>query len=370
MPGATSLRRLVRVTLENVSKSFGQSKVVNDLSLEVRDKEFLSLLGPSGCGKTTTLRCIAGLETVDSGKIMMDGTVVNDVPPQQRDIAMVFQNYALYPFMSVKDNIKFPLRLHKVPEDKAERKLKEVAELLRIGHLLSRKPRQLSGGEQQRVAIGRALVRDPKLLLMDEPFSNLDAKLRIETRSEIKRLQKELGITTIFVTHDQAEAMALADRIAVMDAGVLMQVGSPQEVYSMPVNTMVAQFMGSPPMNLLDANVSGDGTITIQSGGAQVSLKRREVHDIAPKLNGRHVRVGFRPEDASFERSSNEGIPAEVYVQEPSGTHLLLTLRVGERLVKVFMPPDFNVELGEKGKIIVKEGRLHVFDPSTQRRLN
>jgi ABC-type sugar transport system ATPase subunit len=365
-----SPRRLVTVTLDSISKSFGPTNVVNNLSLEVRDKEFLCLLGPSGCGKTTTLRCIAGLETVDSGRIMTDGVVVNDVPPQQRDIAMVFQNYALYPFMSVKDNMKFTLRLHKVPEDKAERKLKEVAGLLRIGHLLSRKPRQLSGGEQQRVAIGRALVRDPKLLLMDEPFSNLDAKLRIETRSEIKRLQKELGITTIFVTHDQAEAMALADRIAVMDAGVLMQVGSPQEIYSSPANVMAAQFMGSPPMNILEARVSGRSSVTILTGGSQASIERKEVSGIAPGLKSSQVMIGFRPEDATFEKSSSDGIPAEIYVQEPSGTHTLLTLKVGEKLVKVFMPPDFEVDVGEKGSIVIKEGKLHVFDSSSQKRLN
>jgi ABC-type sugar transport system ATPase subunit len=361
---------LVRVTLEKVSKRFGQNKVVNDLSLDVDDKEFLSLLGPSGCGKTTTLRCIAGLEHIDGGKIMMDDRVVNDVPPQQRNIAMVFQNYALYPFMNVRENITFPLRLHKVPKELAERKLKEVAELLHIGHLFTRKPRQLSGGEQQRVAIGRALVRDPELLLMDEPFSNLDAKLRIETRSEIKRLQKELGITTIFVTHDQAEAMALANRIAVMDSGVLMQVGSPNEVYTRPANVMVAQFMGSPPMNILEGELSGNKTVTIQAGGTVATVERPEVAGVASKFNGQSVRLGFRPEDATFERLAGDGIPAEVYVQEPSGTYLLLTLKLGDKLVKVFMPPDFEVEVGEKGTIRVKEGRLHIFDASSQGRLN
>ncbi|MDG7019632.1 MAG: sugar ABC transporter ATP-binding protein, partial [Nitrososphaerota archaeon] len=207
---------MVKVSLENLDKSFGGHKVIDNLNLSIGDREFLTLLGPSGCGKTTTLRCIAGLEEVDSGRIVVDDRVINGVPSKDRDIAMVFQNYALYPFMSVRDNISFPLRLHKLPKDKIEKKVDEVAELLHISTLLSRKPKQLSGGEQQRVALGRALVRDPKLFLMDEPFSNLDAKLRVETRSEIKRLQGELGITTIFVTHDQSEAMALADRIAVM----------------------------------------------------------------------------------------------------------------------------------------------------------
>jgi len=359
---------LVKVVLENVSKSFGPLKVIDDLNLEVKDKEFLTLLGPSGCGKTTTLRCVAGLETVDTGRILIDDSVVNDKPPQDRDIAMVFQNYALYPFMSVKDNISFPLRLHKIPKDKIDRKLQDVSEMLHIAHLLSRKPRQLSGGEQQRVAVGRALIRGPKLFLLDEPFSNLDAKLRIETRSEIKRLQKELGITTIFVTHDQAEAMALADRIAVMDKGILQQVATPADVYGGPANVMVAQFLGSPTMNILRARYSQPGTIIIHDG-VEVALKRPEAALLSSMGPIEEIKVGFRPEDASFEKGSETGIPAEVYVEEPSGTHMLLTLKVGGASVKVFMPPEFLAGVGSRGGVEVKEGRLHIFDGSSEKRI-
>ena len=362
---------MVRVVLESIEKSFGPLKIIDRLSLQVGDREFLTLLGPSGCGKTTTLRCIAGLEGVDGGRIIIDEKVVNDVPPQGRDIAMVFQNYALYPFMNVRDNITFPLRLHKVPKDQVERKLNEVAELLHISGLLSRKPKQLSGGEQQRVAIGRALIRDPKLFLMDEPFSNLDAKLRVQTRSEVKRLQRELGITTIFVTHDQAEAMALADRIAVMDRGILQQVDNPNQIYDSPVNVMVAQFMGSPPMNVLDATLQRPDRAELKEGGAGgVVLTREEVGRAAAAVKGDRVRVGFRPEDASFAVGDSEGIPAEVYVEEPSGTHMLLTLKVGDNLVKVVMPAGFRAGIGAKGTISIAKGKLRVFEAQSESRID
>lgn len=361
---------LVTVTLENLVKSYGSLRIINNLNLKVVDKEFLTLLGPSGCGKTTTLRCIAGLETVDSGRIMMDDKVINDISPQQRDIAMVFQSYALYPFMSVKDNITFPLRLHREPKDKIERKLKNISEMLRITQLLERKPKQLSGGEQQRVAVGRALIRDPKLFLMDEPFSNLDAKLRGETRSEIKRLQKELGITTIFVTHDQAEAMALADRIAVMDKGDMQQLGSPNEVYSRPTNMMVAQFMGSPAMNILEAKFEKPDNIVLHDGNATVRIKRPEVGAVAASIQGDTIMIGFRPEEAIFVKSAGQGIPSEVYTEEATGTHMLLTLTVSGKLIRLIMPPDFSTGIGTKGSIEVKDGRLHIFDATSGRRLH
>ena len=359
---------MVKVVLEHLVKSFGGAKVINDLNLQVKDQEFLTLLGPSGCGKTTTLRSVAGLETVDSGKIIVDDEVVNDKPPQERDMAMVFQNFALYPFMTLEGNITFPLRLHKVPKDKIDKKLKDVAELLHISQLLARKPRQLSGGEQQRVAVGRALVRDPKLFLLDEPFSNLDAKLRIETRSEIKRLQRELKITTIFVTHDQAEAMALADRIAVMDHGTLQQLAAPGEVYRKPVNTMVAQFLGSPTMNVLKAHFSSPDNIVIHDG-IEASIRRPEAAKLSSLTGVDQMKIGFRPEDAVFEKDGLDGIPAEVYVEEPSGTSMLLTLNVGETSVKVLMPPNFTAGIGAKGVIKVKEGTLHIFDSDTGQRI-
>lgn len=361
---------MVKVVLENLEKSFGDHKIIDRLNLSVGDKEFLTLLGPSGCGKTTTLRCIAGLEDVDSGKIIIDDRVVNEIPSKDRDIAMVFQNYALYPFMTVRDNISFPLRLHKVPKDKVDRKLKEVAELLHVSTLLSRKPKQLSGGEQQRVALGRALIRDPKLFLMDEPLSNLDAKLRVETRSEIKKLQERLGITTIFVTHDQAEAMALADRIAVMDKGGLQQVGGPSEVYDSPSNVMVAQFMGSPAMNVMDAKFTRPDRVSFKEPGLSgVVLARDEVAKAAKAVSGDAVKVGFRPEDAKFIPDGSDGIPAEVYVEEPSGTHVLLTLNVGEGNVKVVMPAGFRAEPGTKGAVQIAQGKMHVFDAGTSLRV-
>jgi multiple sugar transport system ATP-binding protein len=360
---------LVTVNLQSISKSFGTSKVIDNLTLEVKDKEFLVLLGPSGCGKTTTLRCIAGLETVDEGQVMMDGRVINDIPPQKRDVAMVFQNYALYPFMKVRDNLSFPLRLRGLQKDTIDRKVNDVAELLRISKLLDRKPRQLSGGEQQRVALGRSLIRDPKLFLMDEPLSNLDAKLRLETRTEIKRLQRQLGITTIFVTHDQAEAMALSDRIAVLDKGILQQTDIPTNIYLKPSNSMVAQFVGSPAMNLLSgSNDPSSKQLLVKLDGETHVWTRPEAKSLSTDPRPRNLLLGFRPEDASFEVSSNSDsstIPAEVYVTEPVGTYSILSLRVGEKLVKILAPMETEAKIGDKGNISVKHGRVHIFDSAT-----
>lgn len=361
---------MVTIQLESISKTFGATKVIDDLSLTINDKEFLVFLGPSGCGKTTTLRCIAGLETIDSGKITVDGKAINDIPPQKRDIAMVFQNYALYPFMKVRDNLGFPLRLRNTPKAAVEEKVKQVAELLRIPDLLDRKPKQLSGGEQQRVALGRALIRDPKIFLMDEPLSNLDAKLRVETRTEIKRLQRELGITTIFVTHDQAEAMALADRIAVLNKGVLQQIDAPNDIYLKPGNAMVAQFMGSPPMNMISGSCDSakPGEISLKLGENEFyTWQRSEMKGI--DYSG-EVMAGFRPEDASFisgSHSNSEEIPAEVYVNEPVGTHTILTLKIGEKLVKAFAPSNASFEIGEHGTTSVKPGHVHVFSGDGKR---
>ena len=360
---------MVTIQLESISKTFGDLKIINNLSLTINDKEFLVFLGPSGCGKTTTLRCIAGLETVDSGKILVDGNLINDVPPQKRDVAMVFQNYALYPFMKVRDNLAFPLKLRNVPAETIEKKVQRISELLRIQPLLNRKPKQLSGGEQQRVALGRALIRDPKIFLMDEPLSNLDAKLRVETRTEIKRLQRELGITTIFVTHDQAEAMALADRIAVLDKGIVQQMGSPNEIYHKPETTMVAQFMGSPAMNMISGTYDShdQGKLSISIGNNQFfSWSRSETREIKSGYSG-EVLVGFRPEATSFNPDPSVGIPAEMYVSEPVGTHTILTLKVGDKLVKAFAPVDANPTIGERGSISVRDGHVHIFSKGGKR---
>jgi multiple sugar transport system ATP-binding protein len=360
---------LVFIQLESISKSFGKTKVVNNLSLQINDKEFLVFLGPSGCGKTTTLRCIAGLETVDSGQILVDGKVINDVPSQKREIAMVFQNYALYPFMKVRDNLAFPLKLRNESKDTIDRKVGQVSELLKIQPLLERKPKQLSGGEQQRVALGRALIRDPKIFLMDEPLSNLDAKLRVETRTEIKRLQRELGIATIFVTHDQAEAMALADRIAVLDKGVLQQIGSPNEIYHKPESIMVAQFMGSPPMNMVPGTFdpANPGLLSIKLAANEFyPWSRKEAQELKSGYKG-DILIGFRPENTSFTSSEADGIPAEVYVSEPVGTHTIITLKVGENLVKAFAPSDANLKIENKGSLLVTDGYVHIFSTNGKR---
>src|SRR2546427_3614623 len=249
--------------LVNLVKKFDGAAAVDGLSLDVSSGEFVVILGPSGCGKTTTLRCIAGLESVDAGSILIDGNDVTNLPPRDRDVAMVFQNYALYPHMTVADNIGYPLRMKKLQKKEVEERVTEITTLLGIKHLLSRRPRQLSGGEQQRVALGRAIVRKPKVFLMDEPLSNLDAKLRLYTRAELKRLQRELRVTTVYVTHDQAEAMALADRVAVMNNGKLLQYAPPTEIYGRPNTVFVAGFIGNPPMNLIKARLTVDRELVL-----------------------------------------------------------------------------------------------------------
>ncbi len=313
------------VRLDRITKVFPPKTVaVNDVSLEVSDGEFFTLLGPSGCGKTTTLRIIAGLEKPTRGRVYIDGVDVTDLPPRKRDVAMVFQTYALYPHMKVYDNIAFPLKLRKLPKDEIDRRVKEVAELLRIKELLDRYPKQLSGGQQQRVALARALVRKPKVWLMDEPLSNLDALLRVRMRAELKRLQKELGITTIYVTHDQVEAMSMADKIAVMNAGRVLQVGTPAEIYGRPKTLFVAGFIGTPPMNFL--------RVEFREEGGRYLLKGREFSlELPSELgelvggkvpSGGELVMGVRPEHIEIaEGSEREGtILAEVYVVEPLGS--------------------------------------------------
>ena len=353
---------LADLLLKSITKSFGSTKVSDNLTVEVKDKELLVILGPSGCGKTTTLRCIAGFETVDSGEIVIDGKVVNTVPPRDRDIAMVFQNYAIYPHMKVRDNIGFPLKVRHVPQAERDERVREVAKLLKIEPLLDRKPTQLSGGEQQRVALGRALIREPKLFLMDEPLSNLDAKLRVEMRSEIKRIQQELGITTVYVTHDQAEAMAIADRIAIMNKGVLQQVGTPMQIYNMPANVMVAGFIGSPPMNFIKGQVLNERAgLGIRVGDAYLSIPE----DVGAKLDAvNEVTIGFRPEDGSFEPGPpllRDALPAEIYTIEPMGTNTVLTLN-SITMLRILVAPDINLKIGEKGNIHLKSSRMHLFD--------
>ncbi len=359
---------MVRVTLDNVSKFFGKVKAVVDLNLEIRDGEFVALLGPSGCGKTTTLLMVAGIYKPTRGRILFDDEDVTDLPPKDRNIGMVFQSYALYPHMTVYDNIAFPLKLKKVPRQEIDRKVKEVAKLLQIDELLDRKPAQLSGGQRQRVALGRALVKEPDVLLLDEPLSNLDAKLRILMRAEIKRLQKELGITTIYVTHDQVEAMSMADKIAVMNKGRLQQYADPQTLYNKPANLFVAGFIGSPPMNLVEGNiVEENGTYYFVSSSFKYRLPSGVGELIASETSS--VILGVRPEDIKIVLGDGDDnvISGTVYVVEPLGRDLLVNVKVGETLFKILAPADLKLEPGQSILLAPNEKRIHLFDRKTGR---
>jgi len=361
---------LARVVLKNVTKKFGDVVAVSDVSLEVDDGSFLVLLGPSGCGKTTTLRCIAGLETPDNGEIYIGDRLVNDLPPKDRNIAMVFQSYALYPHMKVYDNMAFPLKMRKLPKDEIEKRVKESAEMLRIAHLLSRKPKELSGGERQRVALGRAIVRNPEVFLMDEPLSNLDAKLRVYMRAELKRMQKELGVTTVYVTHDQVEAMTMADEIAIMNLGLLQQLGNAFEVFHSPENLFVAGFIGSPPMNFLKCTLGEkDGSYLLDAGSFALPLTDALGKTIKEKATSSELILGVRPEDISLEkkRTAKEFVNAEVYVTEPMGSEVIVDLKVGEEILKVKTPPDIKISIGDKMWIGFNEDRIHIFDKSTEK---
>ena len=362
-----------KVKVVNLVKKFDKTIAVNGISFDVKDGEFIVLLGPSGCGKTTTLRCIAGLETPDEGEIYIDDKLVNDLPPKDRDVAMVFQSYALYPHMTVYGNLSFPLKMRKLPKDEIDKKVKEVAKLLNIDHLLDRKPRQLSGGEMQRVALGRALVRTPRVFLMDEPLSNLDAKLRVYMRAELKKLQRDLKITTIYVTHDQAEAMAMADRIAVMNKGKILQYSEPHDVYEKPANIFVAGFIGSPPMNFIKASIlEKDSKIILDAGFFQYELGRDLGEIVKRGASGSEIIIGFRPEHMllSRERQANSVFQADVYVIEPMGSRIIVDLKAGEYLLKAVAPPTAEIPPpGQKVWVGFSVERLHVFDAKTEKTL-
>lgn len=371
------------VAFKNVTKIFGKDvRAVDDLNLEIRDQEFMVLVGPSGCGKTTALRMVAGLEEATSGDISIGDKRVNDVPPKDRDIAMVFQNYALYPHMNVYDNIAFGLRLRelkgffwqishmgeakKVKQD-IDRRVRETAGMLGIEQLLHRRPKELSGGQRQRVALGRAIVRKPKVFLMDEPLSNLDAKLRIQTRAELIRLHRTLGITTIYVTHDQVEAMTMGQRIAVMRDGVLQQCDEPENVYNKPANRFVAGFIGSPPMNFLPAKLE-NGTLDV--GPFKISLPTGHP---ASSMSGRSVTVGIRPED--IYDAKNTTIPvkpensfqAKVDVLEKLGSEDTAYLLAGDKNLIATLDPATRIEAGESATFSVDLDRIHIFDGETER---
>lgn len=360
---------MVEVFLENLTKYFGDVRAIENFSVRIKDKEFLTLLGPSGCGKTTTLRCIAGLETLTAGDIYIADHMVTDLPPKDRDIAMVFQTYALYPHMKVFDNIAFPLKMHKVPKDEIRRKVKETAELLKITELLDRKPKELSGGQMQRVALGRAIVREPKVFLMDEPLSNLDAKLRAYMRAELKALQKRIGTTTIYVTHDQLEAMTMSDRVAILKNGFMQQLSSPSEIYANPENMFVAGFIGSPPMNFMDCSFVEKGEKAFLDT-AFVAIDVTDFKDvIKEKATSPELVFSVRPEEIHVhkERVSEEAIGAEIYVMEPLGAELLLTLLIGDTIFKVKVAPGFKAHPGKKVWITFNKKKIHIFDKKIER---
>ena len=369
---------MAHIKLENIVKRFGDFVAVKDFNLEVEDKEFVVFLGPSGCGKTTTLRLIAGLENPEEGDIFIDGQRVNDLSPADRDIAFVFQFYALYPHLSVYDNIAFPLKAVKVSKSEIDAQVKRVAEILQISGMLNRKPGILSGGEMQRVALGRAMVRQPKVYLLDEPMANLDAKIRVDTRAEIKRLQHEIGATTIFVTHDQVEAMSLADRIAVIHQGLLQQIGTPHEIYNKPESLFVAGFMGMPTMNLLDAELTG------QEGESVLRLSHTDVYlRLSPERQARITSgavenglvFGIRPEHitVSGRQTGGQQIPADVHLVEPLGPVNILDIRLGTHsetqepiLLRVRTRPTFQVTAEDTIWLNFDEAEMHLFDRETE----
>jgi multiple sugar transport system ATP-binding protein len=330
----------------------------------------VALLGPSGCGKTTTLRLIAGLEILTSGDICIGDRLVNDLSPRERNIAMVFQSYALYPHMTVSDNMAFPLKLRKVPRDEIKKRVNDSAELLGIQDLLDRRPRELSGGQRQRVALGRAMVRNPDVFLLDEPLSNLDAKLRVHMRAELKRLQRSLGVTTIYVTHDQIEALTMSDKIAVMNKGSLQQVDGPEELYKKPANTWVAGFIGSPPMNLFDC------TLVMQENSAYLDTSEFKI-TIDPKLGSMIRReatsselvLGARPEDLAIVESDRDAIQADIYVVEPIGESTIVDLKIGRYLAKARAPAGFKKEIGEKVFVRIAGDQIHLFDKRNEKAL-
>jgi multiple sugar transport system ATP-binding protein len=360
---------LTKVLLKNVTKHFGDVVAINKLNLEAKDKEFLVLLGPSGCGKTTALRCIAGLETPEEGDIYIGERLVNDLDPKDRDVAMVFQSYALYPHMTVFNNMAFPLENMKAPKDEIRRKVQQVAKLLKIEALLDRKPRQLSGGQQQRVALGRAVVRDPHVFLMDEPLSNLDAKLRVYMRAELKKLQKELGVTTIYVTHDQVEAMTMGDKIAILKDGVLQQFDPPSRVYSHPSNVFVAGFVGSPPTNFFDCILTKDSVLDAKEFQY---LLPKDVAEAAKAATTEEVILGIRPQHIQVYKDTKvkDGCCwADIYTTEPLGDVMILDLKVGEYLVKVVVSPTFKVENVNKLWLKFPVDKIYLFDKKTGKAL-
>lgn len=369
---------MASLDLINIHKSFGPVQILHDVSIQLQDGEFLVLVGPSGCGKSTLMNIIAGLEEPTGGLLRLQGKDITKVSPAERNISMVFQSYALYPNMTVAKNIEFPLEMRKVEKAKRMERVQSVAKLLQIEHLLERKPRQLSGGQRQRVAIGRALAREPELYLFDEPLSNLDAQLRVDMRTEIKKLHQRLKATIVYVTHDQIEAMTLATRIAVMKGGVLQQLGTPYEVYNRPANMFVAGFMGSPRMNLVKTRLATRGdlaTLTVETGrapGLKIDLRNGQVTPALAAYAGQDVITGIRAEAITLARPESPLTPtqrlfeARVEVIEPTGADTLVTLEVGDQEITARLDPEVQLEAGRNAQFAVDLAKLVCFDAKTE----
>ncbi len=349
---------MARLQLRNVCKRWGDFVGVDNFDLDIADQEFLVLLGPSGCGKSTTMRMIAGLESITEGEIILGDRVVNKLEPKDRDISMVFQSYGLYPNLSVYENIRFPLRVRKVPKDQHDAMVRKAIEMVELEQFQDRRPADLSGGQRQRVALGRAIVRKPTVFLMDEPLSNLDAKLRVSTRAQIKNLQSKLKVTTVYVTHDQIEAMTLADRVVVMNKGRIQQVGTPTDIYNHPANTFVASFIGSPAMNLVEGTLQNG---TFEGPGIRVEGLRQDVSG--------NVTLGFRAEDAEIVPSGGQ-IAAPMYSIELLGEASMITWRMGEGLVSVKTNKDYRAEIGETVEARVPAEICHLFDTASGERID
>ena len=348
---------VAKIQLQNISKRWGSFIGVDNFNLVIPDKEFLVLLGPSGCGKTTTMRMIAGLEEVTEGQISINDRIVNDLDPKDRDVAMVFQSYALYPNLNVYENIRFPLRMRKTNPSDQKEKVMRAAEMVELTDFLHRRPAELSGGQRQRVALARAIVREPNVFLMDEPLSNLDAKLRVSTRHQIKNLSHELQVTTIYVTHDQIEAMTLADRVVVMNKGVIQQVGTPTEIYDRPNNVFVAGFIGSPAMNLIEGHIS-NGNFTAENV---------KVSGFDKKLSGK-ITLGFRAEDAEMTNKGNANAP--LYSIELLGDATISTMRLGGAICSVKGPKDYRAEIGHPVSASIPQKACHLFNPKNGERIS
>lgn len=361
---------MAEVHIRNLKKQFGEYMAVDDLNLTVADGEFITLVGPSGCGKTTTLRMIAGLEHQTSGDIRIGARSVSRLPPGERDVSMVFQFYALYPHLSAYENLAFPLRTQKVSRSETDQRVREAARLLNIEHLLDRRPGKLSGGEQQRVALGRAIVRRPQVFLMDEPLTSLDPRLRSEMRVELKRLQRTLKTTTVYVTHDQTEALSMGQRIAVMNQGVLQQVGTPLDVYNRPATLFVASFMGSPPMNLIECVFDGSEPPVLRDSMGEVlyHLPPPQHHRLTSYRGIERLVYGIRPEDVHIlPGTESDGLPSLVCAREPLGGETLYQVEVGGHVLRAKAGPSIRPAVGERVRVTFDPTRSHVFDKRTER---